>query len=222
MKLFIYCAGGFGREVYDTAKRANALSKRWESIGFIDDFIASHAVDFYGTRSYRLPYVLQQHALDSFEVVIANGEPAHRQTLYDKLQLQAVRLGTVVDPSAIVSDAAALSPGLIVTPFCSIASQARVGVNVAINTKSIVGHDIVVGDHAVISSMVNIGGACTVGARTYIGMGAQIKEGLHMGSDVIIGMGSVVYSDLPDGVIALGNPARVVRANTEKRVFGKK
>ena len=54
MKLFIYCAGGFGREVYDTAKRANALSKRWESIGFIDDFIASHAVDFYGTRSYRL------------------------------------------------------------------------------------------------------------------------------------------------------------------------
>lgn len=222
MKLFIYCAGGFGREVYDTAQRANGLSQRWESICFIDDFIASDAIDFYGTRTFRLESILRSHALDRFEVVIANGEPAHRKSLYEKLQQLGVRLGTVVDPSAILSATAVWGTGLIVTPYCAIASQARLGTNVAINTKSIVGHDIVVGDHTVISSLVNIGGACTVGAHTYLGMGAQIKEGLQIGSDVIVGMGSVVYADLPDGVIALGNPARAVRANTEKRVFGKK
>jgi acetyltransferase-like isoleucine patch superfamily enzyme len=32
-------------------------------------------------------------------------------------------------------------------------------------------------------------------------------------------MGSVVYSDIPDNVIALGNPARAARPNADKRVF---
>ena len=222
MKLFIYCAGGFGREVYDVAKRSNQAVPQWESIAFIDDFIAHDVVDFYGTKACKLQYVLQHHALDAFEVVIANGEPAHRQSIDERLQQHGITLGQVRDTTAVFSDTAVLGPGLIVTPYCSVSSQAVIGRNVAINTKSIVGHDIVLGDHVVVSSMVNIGGGCTVGANSYIGMGAQIKEGLRIGADVIIGMGSVVYSDIPDGVIALGNPARAVRANTDKRVFGKK
>ena len=50
-------------------------------------------------------------------------------------------------------------------------------------------------------------------------MAAQIKEGLVIGSEVIVGMGSVVHYDIPDGMIALGNPARPMRRNVEKRVF---
>jgi acetyltransferase-like isoleucine patch superfamily enzyme len=46
-----------------------------------------------------------------------------------------------------------------------------------------------------------------------------VKEGVKIGSNSIIGMGSVVYNDVPDNVIALGNPARVVRKNTHQKVF---
>ena len=84
---------------------------------------------------------------------------------------------------------------------------------------SIIGHDVAIGENSVISSMVNMGGGCVVGHNTYIGMGALIKEGVTIGSNSIIGMGSVVYNDIPDEVIALGNPARVVRKNIEKKVF---
>jgi galactoside O-acetyltransferase len=38
-----------------------------------------------------------------------------------------------------------------------------------------------------------------------------IKEGVHIGSDVMIGAGSVVLHDIPDGELAYGVPARVVR-----------
>jgi hypothetical protein len=55
MNVYIYCAGGFGREVYDTAKRAHALSTRWKSTDFVGDFIAADGVDCCGTRIYRLP-----------------------------------------------------------------------------------------------------------------------------------------------------------------------
>ncbi len=84
---------------------------------------------------------------------------------------------------------------------------------------AIVGRDLQVGDHSVISSMVNIGGGCVIGSGSFIGMGALIKEGVRIGSNVIVGMGSVVYADIPDDVIALGNPARVAHPNTDRKVF---
>jgi len=42
---------------------------------------------------------------------------------------------------------------------------------------------------------------------------------VKIGDSSIIGMGSVVYKDIPDEVIALGNPARVARKNEDKKVF---
>ena len=38
MILGIYCAGGFGKEVFDIASRQNVISQEWEKIIFIDDF----------------------------------------------------------------------------------------------------------------------------------------------------------------------------------------
>ena len=40
--------------------------------------------------------------------------------------------------------------------------------------------------------------------------------GVTIGSNVVIGGGSVVVKDIPDGVLAVGNPCRVVRILTEK------
>ncbi|MFW8642680.1 acyltransferase [Rhizobium beringeri] len=54
---------------------------------------------------------------------------------------------------------------------------------------------------------------------SYLGMGALVKERMQIGHSSIIGMGSVVHIDIPDEVIALGNPARVVRRNEDKKVF---
>jgi len=46
-----------------------------------------------------------------------------------------------------------------------------------------------------------------------------VKDQVRIGDGVIVGMGSVVFNDLPDNVIALGNPARPMRPNLEQRVF---
>jgi acetyltransferase-like isoleucine patch superfamily enzyme len=36
---------------------------------------------------------------------------------------------------------------------------------------------------------------------------------------VIVGMGSVVFSDIPNEIIALGNPCRPIRPNLNKKIF---
>lgn len=49
----------------------------------------------------------------------------------------------------------------------------------------------------------------TIGNNVWIGGGAIILAGVTIGEDTIVGAGAVVTSDLPAGVIAVGNPARI-------------
>lgn len=51
----------------------------------------------------------------------------------------------------------------------------------------------------------------TVGNDVWIGGNVVILPGVTIGSNVVIGAGSVVTKDIPDGVIAYGNPCRVIR-----------
>ena len=56
----------------------------------------------------------------------------------------------------------------------------------------------------------------TVGSDVWFGMGSQVCPGVTIGSNVIIGAGSVVCHDIPDNVIAAGNPCEVVRELTQE------
>lgn len=55
----------------------------------------------------------------------------------------------------------------------------------------------------------------TVGDNVWIGAGVQVMPGVTIGSNVVIGGGSVVVKDIPDNVVAVGNPCHPVRAITE-------
>lgn len=50
-----------------------------------------------------------------------------------------------------------------------------------------------------------------IGENTWIGAGVIILPGVHIGKNTIIGAGSVVTKDIPDNVIAVGNPCKVLR-----------
>ena len=76
-----------------------------------------------------------------------------------------------------------------------------------------------IGDDVVISSYANLAGHCRVGDATFIGMNAVIRENTTIGQQAIVSMGAAVFADIADGVIAMGNPARVIRANDDKKVF---
>lgn len=52
----------------------------------------------------------------------------------------------------------------------------------------------------------------TVGDNVWLGGGAIVCPGVTIGENTVVGAGSVVVKDLPPGVLAVGNPARIVRA----------
>ena len=56
----------------------------------------------------------------------------------------------------------------------------------------------------------------TIGDNVWIGAGAIILPGVNIGSNTVIGAGAVVTKDVPDGVVAAGNPCRIIKEITEE------
>jgi galactoside O-acetyltransferase len=50
-----------------------------------------------------------------------------------------------------------------------------------------------------------------IGKNCWLGAGVIVVPGINIGDNVVIGAGSIVTKDLPDNVIAVGNPAKVLR-----------
>ena len=90
-----------------------------------------------------------------------------------------------------------------------IGDNAQIAPNVAIYTA---GHPIHPDSR---NSGYEYGIPITIGDNVWIGGNTCILPGVTIGSNVVIGAGSVVTKDLPDNVIAAGNPCRVIREITE-------
>lgn len=54
-----------------------------------------------------------------------------------------------------------------------------------------------------------------IGRNCWIGAGAVIVPGVTVGDNTVIGAGSIVTKDIPSGVVAVGNPCRVLREINE-------
>lgn len=65
-----------------------------------------------------------------------------------------------------------------------------------------------------------IPGKISIGNRVWIGGGTIILPGVTIGDDTVIGAGSIVTHDIPSGVVAVGNPCRVLRKLTDKDKVG--
>ncbi len=59
-----------------------------------------------------------------------------------------------------------------------------------------------------------------IGKNCWLGSGVIVLPGIKIGDNVVIGAGSVVTKDLPDNVVAVGNPCRVLRTiNEQDKIF---
>lgn len=55
-----------------------------------------------------------------------------------------------------------------------------------------------------------------IGNNVWIGSGSVILPGVTIGDNAVIGAGSVVTKDIPSDMIAVGNPAKVIRSIYDK------
>lgn len=73
------------------------------------------------------------------------------------------------------------------------------------------GHPV---DAEVRNTQLEFGKPITIGNDVWIGGNTVINPGVTIGDNVVIGSGSIITKDIPSGVIAVGNPCRVLRPIT--------
>ena len=71
-------------------------------------------------------------------------------------------------------------------------------------------------DAGVRNTGLEYGKPVTIGSSVWIGGNTVINPGVTVGDNVVIGSGSVVTKDIPSGVVAVGNPCRVLRPITDE------
>lgn len=211
MVLAIYCAGGLGKQVLELAWSVN----RWDKIIFVDDETEEKIIN--GIPVYRFED-LARCERNSVEFVIANGEPAYRETLYKKVKNAGYFLATIIPPWMPVLTGTKIGEGCIIFD-AGISVDVDIGENVFIDSRVIIGHDATIKAHSVISAMVFIGGHTQVNERVFVSAGAKIKDRITIDQDAIISLGAVILRPVKAQAIMVGNPAKKIGDNLERRVF---
>jgi sugar O-acyltransferase (sialic acid O-acetyltransferase NeuD family) len=121
------------------------------------------------------------------------------------------RYFNTIHPSAVLALTARMGRGVHISPLSVIAPFAELEDFVVVNRNASIGHHTVLERFATINPGVNVAGACRIGAGVTIGAGATVVDQITIGAGSIIGAGSLVTRDIPAGVIAYGNPAKVIR-----------
>ncbi|MFT7668024.1 MAG: sugar O-acyltransferase (sialic acid O-acetyltransferase NeuD family) [Planctomycetota bacterium] len=144
-------------------------------------------------------------------VAVGGARGSVRMELAASMQAMGLQSVDAVHPAAYVATDATCGAGLQVMAGAVVGARARLGQQCLINTGATVDHECQLDDGVHVGPGASLAGCVRVGRHSFVGTGAVVLPRIQIGSDVVVGAGAVVTRDLPDGVVVVGNPARVLR-----------
>ena len=151
--------------------------------------------------------------LDAHQFFVAVGDNSARQRLRAQWQEKAGGLAWAIlaHPSAVIGWGSELGPGSVAMPLAMIGPNCRIGAFCIVNSGASIDHDGRMEDYSSLAPGAVTGGNVSIGARSAICIGAIVKHGCKIGADSVLGGNAYLDQELPDAVVAYGNPARIVR-----------
>lgn len=122
---------------------------------------------------------------------------------------------TLVHPFGRVSVLSSLATGVVLNAGVLVAAHAHLGRHVSVNRGASIGHHTQIDEFVTVGPGANIAGHCHIGSATYIGIGATVIDHISIGQGCVVGAGAVVTEKVPDRVLVVGVPARIVKRDIE-------
>lgn len=204
-------AGGFAREVLEIFKEQNKVSTTWNILGFIDENeeVRGKVINGYPVLG-RLDW-LRKHNSNELGCVIAIGTCEMRKQVVERLQEIGVNFYNAIHTSVIMSEFVELGEDVIICAGSILTVNIKIGDHIHIDTNCTIAHDTVMENYCRVNPGVIINGNNRLGEGVYVGAGATFVQDISIGSWSTIGAGAVVIKDIPEKVVAVGVPARVVK-----------
>lgn len=212
MKIVVIGAGGQARIVYEIL----SFDRNAEVVAFVDNVVHGSdeqimGIPITGDHSV-LPKLIKNGVRGA---IIAIGDNKIRAERFDELSAMGLEMVNAIHPTAYIAPSARLGRGVTVAIGAIIGTASRIGNNVIVNNGAVVDHESEIEDGVHIAPRCCLAGRVTVKRGTLIGIGSVITQYLTIGENVTIGAGSVVLEDVPDNVVAVGTPAKVVKRKNE-------
>ncbi len=163
---------------------------------------------------YHLQYLGKEsgifNKLKKFDLFVCVGNNSIRSKVHLELSKYVHNPVNAIHPSAVISSSVKMADGIMVAANATINPLVELGRGVICNTSSSIDHECVIGDFAHIAPGAVLCGNVKVGQGSFIGANAVIRQGIHIGNNAVIGAGGVIVKDVPDNVIVVGNPQRIL------------
>ena len=150
---------------------------------------------------------------DNFQnFLIGIGDNRIRESLYLQILRRTHKKAlTIIHEDAKCSKYVNIGQGTFLARGTLVNPHSTIGDNVILNTGCVVEHETKIDDHSHIGPGSVLAGNVIVSKRAMIGANSVIKEGVRIGSNSTVGAGSVVLNDVPNDVVVVGNPARIIK-----------
>ena len=207
-KYYIYGAGGFGRSVLPILKET---VEDLNSIFFIDDYSNNkYCNDIRIIRSKKLNLNLEND-----KIFIAISSINIRRSIVRKSKLLFKSKHNLISKKSLIYDKFQFGKGNIISPFCTIGSNVKIGNFVHMNLYSYIEHDCIVGNFVTFSPGVKCNGNVIIEDNVFIGSGAIIGNGtsekpITIGKGSVIGAGAVVLKNLPKNSKIISLPPKKI------------
>lgn len=152
--------------------------------------------------------------LESYQDCFLGVNKSHnKKKVFEAFNININNFINIIHKTSSISKTTTLGKGCLINSLVSVAAHTKVGDFVSLNRNSSVGHHTIIENYVTIQPGANVCGFVSIGEGTLIGVGANVIDGIKIGKNSIIGAGSVVTKDIPDNVIAYGNPCKIIRKN---------
>ena len=205
-EIILLGAGGHAAVILDILKAQIANGENIKIKGLLDD---SNKKEWMGYPVLGSTLKANDFNEENTYFIIAIGSNKMRYKLSKKYS--HLKFFTAIHPSAIIGSQVNIGAGTVVMPNVVINANSQIGQHVIINTGTIVEHDNVIGDYVHLSPNATLCGTVRVKPLTHIGAGATVIQGKMIGMQSMIGAGATVITDIPDQVVAVGTPAKVIK-----------
>ncbi len=206
MSYIVFGAGGHGKVVVDILR-----SRQEKIVGVMDDGCTTE--EWNGLLNLGGIGQLHQITLKYPEAlyIVAIGNNSIRMNIVERLKQMRIKFGIAIHSSAVIGSNISIGEGTVVMPNAVINAGTQIGEHVIINTAATIDHDCCVEHFAHISPGVHVAGGVTIGTRSHVGISASIIPGVSVGNDTIVGAASCVIRNLPNHVMAVGCPAKIIK-----------